>query len=112
MLRMLGLFALIPVTLLLTLSFFVLFAVQKTEKGGIRTFGWVLAILLWVVAALPLSGGIFVLATGNGPWCMKMRPCGPSPCPPAYSESQTTPAAPSLVPPTPPELVAPPKAKK
>jgi hypothetical protein len=62
--------------MMLTVSFFVLFAVKKVEEKGLRAFGWAVAVLLWVVAALVFSAGIFALTTGCGP-CGKMMPCGP-----------------------------------
>ncbi|MFA5779404.1 MAG: hypothetical protein WC947_04650 [Elusimicrobiota bacterium] len=65
--RIMGLFSIIPVTVFLTVSFFVLFAVQKTEKQGLKQFGRVIAVLLWISAAAVLSMGIFVLSTGCHP---------------------------------------------
>jgi hypothetical protein len=63
--RALGLFALMPMTMLLTVSYFVLFANGKTDSPGLKSFGKVVVALLWIVAALALLGGIFVLATGH-----------------------------------------------
>ncbi|MDO8734658.1 MAG: hypothetical protein Q7K21_05830, partial [Elusimicrobiota bacterium] len=50
-----------------TVSFFVLFAVQKTESQGLKQFGRLIAVLLWISAAAVLSMGIFVLSTGCHP---------------------------------------------
>jgi hypothetical protein len=55
---MLGLVALIPVAMLLTVSFFVLFTRQKTEDANLKAFGLGVAILLWVVSAVILGAGI------------------------------------------------------
>jgi hypothetical protein len=74
--RMLGVIALVPVAMMLTVSFFVLFAVKQVEEKGLRAFGWAVAVLLWVVAALVFSAGLFALTSGCGPWG-KMMPCGP-----------------------------------
>jgi predicted permease len=70
--RLLGLYALIPMTGLLTVSYFVLFANRMVQEGsGIKTFGKVVAVLLWIAAALVLSAGIWVLSTGGHPaWQM------------------------------------------
>ena len=53
------LFILIPVTGLLTVSFFVLFALQKAESNKLKSFGRVIAMLLWICAALVLLSGIY-----------------------------------------------------
>jgi hypothetical protein len=73
--RMLGMFALVPTTMLLTVSFFVLFALKQVEEKVLKTFGLVVAVLLWVSAALVFSAGIFAVASGCGPW--GKMPCGP-----------------------------------
>ena len=50
-------FSLIPATLLVVLGYFVLFSSTKTE-GAVRTFGQILAIWIFVLAAiLPVAGG-------------------------------------------------------
>ena len=64
MTRALGVCTLIPATMLLTVSFFVLVVLRKTE-GGLKTFGSVVAALLWIAAALVLSMGVYVMATGQ-----------------------------------------------
>jgi hypothetical protein len=72
--RMLGMFALVPTTILLTVSFFVLFALKQVEEKVLKTFGLVVAVLLWVSAALVFSAGIFAISSGCGPW--GKMPCG------------------------------------
>jgi hypothetical protein len=72
-LKFLGAFALIPATLLLTVSFFVLFAIRKAETGGLKVFGYVIAALLWVCATLAFSAGIYAIATGRHPVCAEMH---------------------------------------
>ena len=62
--RILGMYAIIPTTVLLTVSFFVLVVLRKTE-GGLKTFGYVIAVLLWIAAALVFSTGIYAIATGK-----------------------------------------------
>ena len=70
MFRLIGLFALFPITITLTISFFVLFAREKTASSRLRSFAGVVAVLLWLCATLALIGGIVVLSTGRGPWMM------------------------------------------
>jgi succinate-acetate transporter protein len=70
MFRLIGLFALFPITITLTISFFVLFAREKTASKRLRSFAGVVAVLLWLCAALALISGIVVLSTGRGPWMM------------------------------------------
>src|SRR3989339_1733509 len=65
--RMLGLIAIIPMSMLLMVSFFVLFAAAKTEMQGLKSFGRVIAILLWISAAVVLSIGIYTISTGHHP---------------------------------------------
>jgi len=50
-------FAIVPMTMLLTVSFFVLLAARKADSQGVKAFGYVLAVLLWISAALVLSMG-------------------------------------------------------
>ncbi len=65
MFRLLGLFAIIPTTVLLTISFFVLFTLRKTEAGGLKVFGYVISVLLWCGALLVFSLGIYTISTGR-----------------------------------------------
>jgi len=65
MFRLLGLFAIIPTTVLLTISFFVLFTLRKTEAGGFKAFGYVILALLWCGALLVFSLGIYTISTGR-----------------------------------------------
>ncbi len=55
-------FSLMPATVCVTIGYFVLFAASKAE-GGIKTFGWILSIWLFVIAALiPIAGAYVTLA--------------------------------------------------
>ena len=91
MFRLIGLIALFPITMTLTISFFVLFTREKTENSRLRSFAGVVAVLLWLCAALALIGGIVVLSSGRGPCMMHgygrgmMAPCPgwEAPAPPA-----------------------------
>ena len=63
--------ALVPVAMLLTVSYFVLFARQKTEDASLKTFGLAVAIVLWVAAAIVLGVGIAGMCCHYGS-CGKM----------------------------------------
>jgi len=65
--RLVGLFAIVPTTLILTVSFFVLFALRKVDGKSLKVFGYILAALLWASALLLLSDGVYTLATGRCP---------------------------------------------
>jgi hypothetical protein len=67
-----GLFAVVPASLLLAVSFFILLALRKNEEKGIKTFGYVVVALLWLSAALVFTVGIYSLATGKGCMMQKM----------------------------------------
>jgi len=55
-------FSLMPATICVTIGYFVLFAASKADDG-IKTFGWVLAIWLFVIAAfIPIAGAYVTLA--------------------------------------------------
>ena len=63
-----GLFAVVPASLLLAVSFFILIALRKSEEKNIKTFGYVVATLLCLSAVLVFAAGVYSLATGRG--CM------------------------------------------
>lgn len=65
--KMMGLCAIIPATMLLTVSFFVLLALRKVESSAFKVFGYVVTALLWVSTIIVLTGGIYTLATGKCP---------------------------------------------
>ncbi len=69
--RLVGLFAIIPTTLLLAISFFVLHILRKTDTYVLKIFGYVIAALLWLSALLVFSAGIYTVSTGRHPMkCM------------------------------------------
>jgi len=72
MFRIMGLFAVIPVAVLLTISFFVLVTVKKIEGQGLKAFGYTVAALIWAAALLVSSAGIYTLSTGR-PVCPMMK---------------------------------------
>ncbi|MFH0802263.1 MAG: hypothetical protein V2A78_07745 [bacterium] len=67
MFRFFGLFTLIPATVLLTISFFVLFTRTRVDSPGLKKFGMLAATLLWVSAGLILLAGLYILVTGHHP---------------------------------------------
>lgn len=67
MFKILGIYAVIPTALLLTVSFFVLYALQRPEVKGLKAFGYVITALLWISALLIFSTGIYTLTTGKHP---------------------------------------------
>ena len=71
--RLLGLVAIIPISMLLTVSFFVLFAVRKVETKALKTFGYVVAALLWAAATVVFLVGLYVVITGKHPMMEMMR---------------------------------------
>jgi len=73
MIRFTGLFAIIPATVLLTISFFVLFTLTKVENTGLKKFGKCVAVLLWIAAGLIVLGGLFILVTGHHPMIEMMK---------------------------------------
>jgi len=73
MMRIAGLCALVPISLLLTVSFFVLLSLRKAEAKEIKIFGYVVAALLWLAALAVSSAGLYTLATGRCPMMNMMR---------------------------------------
>jgi hypothetical protein len=61
----LGLIAVIPTVMLITVSFFVMFALNKTEKSVLRIFGMVAVGLLWISALIIFSAGLKIFAEGS-----------------------------------------------
>lgn len=73
MTRLIGVLAIIPATILLTISFFALFAIRRTDTHTLKAFGYVIAGLLWLSALLVFSLGIYTVATGRHPAVCMMR---------------------------------------
>jgi hypothetical protein len=68
-------FSLIPATFFVTLGFFVLFASHKAV-GGIKVFGIVLAIWIFVIALFPPIAGAYVTLSGQCPMEQMMKEFG------------------------------------
>ena len=72
---MMGLFSIVPVAVLLSITFLVLAAVEKTEKGILRTFGAAIAILVVISAILVAMCSVNAATTGECPMTKKMSKC-------------------------------------
>jgi len=51
--------AIVPVTVFLTASFFVLFAVSKIDAKNLKSFGYLVTGLLWLSAALIFFASVY-----------------------------------------------------
>ena len=71
--RILGFIVFIPASMLLTASFFVLFAIEKVKENGLKAFGKVVAAILIIVSVLIFAKGIYTIATGKCPMMEEMR---------------------------------------
>lgn len=64
--KFVGLYWLIPLALLLTTSFFVMFALRKETSKGLLLFGKVVIVFLWLAAGIVLFTGVFTLLDDTG----------------------------------------------
>ena len=71
MMKFCPLFSVVPATILLIVSFFVLFAAEKVSGKGLKTFGWVLAVLLWIYAAGIVLMGTYAVTSVGQSWITK-----------------------------------------
>ena len=65
MVKLSFLIAIVPISLLLTLSFFVLSALHKIEGKGLKAFGYVVVGFLWLAALVVFSGAVYKMAQGS-----------------------------------------------
>ncbi len=64
--KVFGLMVMVQAVMLLVVSFFVLFALRKIEKGGgLKVFGYVIVALLWVAAIGSFSTGVYKISKGR-----------------------------------------------
>ena len=56
--------SLIPATFWVVLGYFVLFSASKADSSGIKVFGQIVAIWLFVIAAAMVIGGGYVTVAG------------------------------------------------
>ena len=64
--KVLGLFTIVPATMLLTVSFFVMFTLGKIAKSSLRVFGMALVALLWIAALIIFSAGVMIVSRNLG----------------------------------------------
>ncbi len=58
---LLGTSVLIPLTILLTVSFFVLVVARKIDIKSLKIFGYVLTVLLWLSTLLVVVSGVYAI---------------------------------------------------
>jgi len=71
--RLMGFFAVIPASILLTLSFFVLIALRKVEEKAVKTLGNIALVFLLAAATLVVLAGAHTLLTGKCPIMQMMQ---------------------------------------
>jgi len=71
--RLAGLFAVVPASGLLSISFFVLFAIRRTDSRPLKAFGYVVCTFLWIAASLVLGSGAYHIAKGTPMMCSMMK---------------------------------------
>ena len=65
MLKLSHLMAIVPISVLLTVSFFVLFTLRKVEEKGLKIFGYVVASFLWLAVLVVFSSTVFGLGKSS-----------------------------------------------
>ena len=71
--RIMGLLVMIPASMLLTASFFVLFAIEKAREKDLKMFGKIVAAVLIIVSSLIFSKGLYIMVTGECPMMKTMQ---------------------------------------
>jgi len=69
--KMGSMFAIAPAAIFLAISFFVMLAANKADAKGLKVFGIVIAVMLWISAAFVLTSA----ATGRCPMMKAMKNC-------------------------------------
>lgn len=59
-----GLLFVVPASVLLTISFFVLFAIRKLDRKELKIFGYVVTALLWISAGILVGTGFALIVNG------------------------------------------------
>ena len=65
MLRLSYLLLIVPISVLLTVSFFVLYTLRKIEEKALKAFGYVVVGFLWLAALVVFSGAVYKMAQGS-----------------------------------------------
>jgi len=72
-----GLLILIPISEMLMVSFFVLFAISKTSSKALKRFGYVVCALIWIATSLLVAKGVLKVVRKHSPAvCEMMRKIG------------------------------------
>jgi hypothetical protein len=82
MLKIFAIYSIVPVAVLLAISFFVLLAARRAEKDhALKLFGYTVAALLWLTALVVFSTGVYAYGRGyRAMKCLdKMKMRGPMP---------------------------------
>ena len=69
---MLGIHGLVYTVVLLTVSFFVLIAADKLKQGFLKSFGNIIALLLWGLAVATFVTALYMAAQGYCPMIKMM----------------------------------------
>ena len=70
--KFLGMAAMVYTTILLAVSFFVLFVNTKVVGRGLKIYGYIVATLLGLAAIAVLSSGIYISLRGHQPMMQDM----------------------------------------
>jgi hypothetical protein len=73
MMKMFPLLVIVPISVLLTLSFFVLYALRKVEEKPLKTFGYVVVGFIWLAALIMFSGAVYKMAKAPMPMKYMMQ---------------------------------------
>jgi len=65
MIKLSHLIAIVPIAVLLTMSFFVLFALRKVEEKALKAFGYLVVGFLWLSALVVFSAAVYRIAQGS-----------------------------------------------
>ncbi|MFA5092737.1 MAG: hypothetical protein WC543_02175 [Candidatus Omnitrophota bacterium] len=77
MMKMFPLLAIVPISVLLTLSFFVLYTLRKVEEKPLKAFGYVVVGFIWLATLIMFSGAVYRMAKGPMPMkCMMQKRMG------------------------------------
>lgn len=68
--RLLGIYTIIPATIFLTISYFVMLTLRKVEGKGLKGFGNFVVFCLWVCALVIFLSGVYAIVTGRHPMVM------------------------------------------
>jgi hypothetical protein len=68
--RLLGMYTIIPATIFLTISYFVMLTLRKVESRGFKNFGNLVVFSLWVCALVIFLSGVYAIFTGRHPMVM------------------------------------------